>query len=289
MLDRHEFLTWVLECFEKIRSGEDEFLKMLLPLLLRVRNTHSACFRRVLTSALAVLFLLPKWLMSYFAPVTLGSVPLSILHSSCKDVLLFPLSSGFCSPLPSFPALDLVIPAHVTAVIVLLIVHQYMETAFFFLSVTTDSGHTFEALGRLGVGTFLYMKSLPESISRVFLMLSSQWVTHDAKEASVKRDCLFKAVSHSVVLGKGRGFFLVFLVTRMFSPPSIFPAVLWRVCAVCIPVQTSGLLLHPQACYAAGWCWWAPTTHPVCPDRECSSFNSHPSASCRESSSQPFQ
>uniref|UniRef100_A0A8B9TDP4 Mediator complex subunit 12 n=1 Tax=Anas platyrhynchos TaxID=8839 RepID=A0A8B9TDP4_ANAPL len=37
MLDRHEFLTWVLECFEKIRSGEDEFLKMLLPLLLRVR------------------------------------------------------------------------------------------------------------------------------------------------------------------------------------------------------------------------------------------------------------
>uniref|UniRef100_A0A8C5UFB9 Mediator complex subunit 12 n=1 Tax=Malurus cyaneus samueli TaxID=2593467 RepID=A0A8C5UFB9_9PASS len=35
MLDRHEFLTWVLECFEKIRSGEDEFLKMLLPLLLR--------------------------------------------------------------------------------------------------------------------------------------------------------------------------------------------------------------------------------------------------------------
>lgn len=36
MLDRHEFLTWVLECFEKIRSGEDEFLKMLLPLLLRV-------------------------------------------------------------------------------------------------------------------------------------------------------------------------------------------------------------------------------------------------------------
>lgn len=38
MLDRHEFLTWVLECFEKIRTGEDEFLKMLLPLLLRVRK-----------------------------------------------------------------------------------------------------------------------------------------------------------------------------------------------------------------------------------------------------------
>uniref|UniRef100_A0A452H3B1 Mediator complex subunit Med12 domain-containing protein n=1 Tax=Gopherus agassizii TaxID=38772 RepID=A0A452H3B1_9SAUR len=35
MLDRHEFLTWVLECFEKIRPGEDELLKLLLPLLLR--------------------------------------------------------------------------------------------------------------------------------------------------------------------------------------------------------------------------------------------------------------
>lgn len=38
MLDRHEFLTWVLECFEKIRPGEDELLKLLLPLLLRVRS-----------------------------------------------------------------------------------------------------------------------------------------------------------------------------------------------------------------------------------------------------------
>uniref|UniRef100_A0A6I8N406 Mediator complex subunit 12 n=1 Tax=Ornithorhynchus anatinus TaxID=9258 RepID=A0A6I8N406_ORNAN len=35
MLDRHEFLTWVLECFEKIRPAEDELLRLLLPLLLR--------------------------------------------------------------------------------------------------------------------------------------------------------------------------------------------------------------------------------------------------------------
>ncbi|XP_078403088.1 mediator of RNA polymerase II transcription subunit 12 isoform X3 [Cetorhinus maximus] len=35
MLDRHEFLTWVLECFEKIRPGEDELLKLLLPLMLQ--------------------------------------------------------------------------------------------------------------------------------------------------------------------------------------------------------------------------------------------------------------
>lgn len=51
MLDRHEFLTWVLECFEKIRSGEDEFLKMLLPLLLRVRNALR--FRRALVCLLS--------------------------------------------------------------------------------------------------------------------------------------------------------------------------------------------------------------------------------------------
>uniref|UniRef100_A0A674A8B0 Mediator complex subunit 12 n=1 Tax=Salmo trutta TaxID=8032 RepID=A0A674A8B0_SALTR len=35
MLDRHEFLTWVLECSEKVRPGEDELLKLLLPLLLQ--------------------------------------------------------------------------------------------------------------------------------------------------------------------------------------------------------------------------------------------------------------
>lgn len=112
---------------------------------------------------------------------------------------------------------------------------------------------------------------------------------HDAKGALSKKELpLEGSVTQCSTLGRS-GYFLVFLVTRMFACPSIFPAVLWRVCAVCVPVQTSGLLLHPQACHAAGWCWWAPTTHPVCPDRECSSFNSHPSASCRESSSQPFQ
>lgn len=78
-----------------------------------------------------------------------------------------------------------------------------METAVFFLSFATDSGQTFEALGRLDMGTFLYIKSLPERISKVFLMLSSQWVIHDAKELSVKRSCFFKAVSHSVVLWEG--------------------------------------------------------------------------------------
>lgn len=38
MLDRHEFLTWVLECFEKVRPGEDELLRLLLPLLLQVHT-----------------------------------------------------------------------------------------------------------------------------------------------------------------------------------------------------------------------------------------------------------
>lgn len=39
MLDRHEFLTWVLECFEKVRPGEDELLRLLLPLLLQVHSS----------------------------------------------------------------------------------------------------------------------------------------------------------------------------------------------------------------------------------------------------------
>ena len=48
MLDRHEFLTWVLECFEKVRPGEDELLRLLLPLLLQVNSPwqpHSFCLR----------------------------------------------------------------------------------------------------------------------------------------------------------------------------------------------------------------------------------------------------
>lgn len=133
MLDRHEFLTWVLECFEKIRSGEDEFLKMLLPLLLRVRKTLSACFRRVLTFGLTIPFLLPKGIMSYFLPRTPWNVPMHILLRWCKDVFLVLLFSWFFYSLPFFSALSLVIPACVTAVIVPLIVHQYMETALFFL------------------------------------------------------------------------------------------------------------------------------------------------------------
>ena len=46
MLDRHEFLTWVLECFEKVRPGEDELLRLLLPLLLQV---HPWNMQRCLT------------------------------------------------------------------------------------------------------------------------------------------------------------------------------------------------------------------------------------------------
>lgn len=45
MLDRHEFLTWVLECFEKVRPGEDELLRFLLPLLLQVRPLLSFLLR----------------------------------------------------------------------------------------------------------------------------------------------------------------------------------------------------------------------------------------------------
>lgn len=52
MLDRHEFLTWVLECFEKVRPGEDELLRLLLPLLLQVYPSTFSVSDLSLTSSL---------------------------------------------------------------------------------------------------------------------------------------------------------------------------------------------------------------------------------------------
>jgi len=49
-------------------------------------------------------------------------------------------------------------------------------------------------------------------------MLSSQQVTDDATELSVKRDCVYKTVPQYTTLG-GSGVSLVLLITRMFSPP----------------------------------------------------------------------
>uniref|UniRef100_A0A8C4W9H2 Mediator complex subunit 12L n=1 Tax=Gopherus evgoodei TaxID=1825980 RepID=A0A8C4W9H2_9SAUR len=37
MLERHEYLTWILDVLEKIRPADDELLKLLLPLMLQVR------------------------------------------------------------------------------------------------------------------------------------------------------------------------------------------------------------------------------------------------------------
>uniref|UniRef100_A0A8C3SW21 Mediator complex subunit 12L n=1 Tax=Chelydra serpentina TaxID=8475 RepID=A0A8C3SW21_CHESE len=37
MLERHEYLTWILDVLEKIRPADDEVLKLLLPLMLQVR------------------------------------------------------------------------------------------------------------------------------------------------------------------------------------------------------------------------------------------------------------
>lgn len=73
MLDRHEFLTWVLECFEKVRPGEDELLRFLLPLLLQVRPLNvmfvegmlkahprrSGCFLPPASAAVAGLLSIP--------------------------------------------------------------------------------------------------------------------------------------------------------------------------------------------------------------------------------------
>lgn len=41
MLERHEYLTWILDVLEKIRPTDDDLLKLLLPLMLQVH----VCFK----------------------------------------------------------------------------------------------------------------------------------------------------------------------------------------------------------------------------------------------------
>lgn len=36
MLEKHEYLTWILDVLEKIRPVDDSLLKLLLPLMLQV-------------------------------------------------------------------------------------------------------------------------------------------------------------------------------------------------------------------------------------------------------------
>uniref|UniRef100_A0A8C4XAK2 Mediator complex subunit 12 n=1 Tax=Erpetoichthys calabaricus TaxID=27687 RepID=A0A8C4XAK2_ERPCA len=71
MLDRHEFLTWVLECFEKIRPGEDELLKLLLPLMLQYSSefVQSAYLSRRLA------YFCTRRLALLLSDGSLGSVP----------------------------------------------------------------------------------------------------------------------------------------------------------------------------------------------------------------------
>lgn len=97
MLDRHEFLTWVLECFEKIRPGEDELLKLLLPLLLQVGlcslrprcaikpNTHSVAlygFRTHLLSSLLLRGSIP------FKIITISDFSCPVFRGVCAVSLL---------------------------------------------------------------------------------------------------------------------------------------------------------------------------------------------------------
>lgn len=37
MLEKHEYLTWILDVLEKIRPMDDDLLKLLLPLMLQVQ------------------------------------------------------------------------------------------------------------------------------------------------------------------------------------------------------------------------------------------------------------
>lgn len=42
MLERHEYLPWILDVLEKIRPTDDDLLKLLLPLMLQVQAWFKA-------------------------------------------------------------------------------------------------------------------------------------------------------------------------------------------------------------------------------------------------------
>jgi len=42
MLERHEYLTWILDVLEKIRPTDDDILKLVLPLMLQVYVSFKA-------------------------------------------------------------------------------------------------------------------------------------------------------------------------------------------------------------------------------------------------------
>uniref|UniRef100_A0A665W8A6 Mediator complex subunit Med12 domain-containing protein n=1 Tax=Echeneis naucrates TaxID=173247 RepID=A0A665W8A6_ECHNA len=78
MLDRHEFLTWVLECFEKVRPGEDELLRLLLPLLLQVRVKLREIEEQVKERGQAVEF---RWSFDKCQETTAGFTIGRVLHT----------------------------------------------------------------------------------------------------------------------------------------------------------------------------------------------------------------
>uniref|UniRef100_A0A8C7V4L1 Mediator complex subunit 12 n=1 Tax=Oncorhynchus mykiss TaxID=8022 RepID=A0A8C7V4L1_ONCMY len=78
MLDRHEFLTWVLECSEKVRPGEDELLKLLLPLLLQVRAKVREIEEQVKDRGQAVEF---RWSFDKCQETTAGFTIGRVLHT----------------------------------------------------------------------------------------------------------------------------------------------------------------------------------------------------------------
>uniref|UniRef100_A0A673C4E1 Mediator complex subunit 12 n=1 Tax=Sphaeramia orbicularis TaxID=375764 RepID=A0A673C4E1_9TELE len=78
MLDRHEFLTWVLECFEKVRPGEDELLRLLLPLLLQVRAKLREIEEQIKERGQAVEF---RWSFDKCQETTAGFTIGRVLHT----------------------------------------------------------------------------------------------------------------------------------------------------------------------------------------------------------------
>uniref|UniRef100_A0A7N6APD7 Mediator complex subunit Med12 domain-containing protein n=1 Tax=Anabas testudineus TaxID=64144 RepID=A0A7N6APD7_ANATE len=78
MLDRHEFLTWVLECFEKVRPGEDELLRLLLSLLLQVRAKLREIEEQIKERGQAVEF---RWSFDKCQETTAGFTIGRVLHT----------------------------------------------------------------------------------------------------------------------------------------------------------------------------------------------------------------
>lgn len=103
MLDRHEFLTWVLECFEKVRPGEDELLRLLLPLLLQVFTLLLSIYCHL---SISLMPLMHRWITFGKCAVLLYIHTAAHRHTQSRTLQQAPaavngLSQTCCASLPA--------------------------------------------------------------------------------------------------------------------------------------------------------------------------------------------